>query len=133
MKKRLLLVIPFVLAAQTASAQNCALLSGCAKKVCELESKLSAVSEPHAVARIQAALTETKANCTDKKVATEHTAHDTEHQMKVDKKIAEAKEDIAEAEMKKQKAKAEGKAEKVMKYQHKIEEKQLKIKHLQSE
>jgi len=53
--------------------------------------------------------------------------------MKVDKKIAEAKEDIAEAEMKKQKAKAEGKAEKVMKYQHKIEEKQLKIKHLQSE
>jgi len=132
MKRRLLGIIPLMLVTQVASAQNCTLLSGCAKKVCELESKLSAVSEPHAVARIQAALTETKANCTDEKVAAEHTAHDTEHQMKVDKKIAEAKEDIAEAEMKKQKAKSEGKTDKVMKYQHKIEEKQLKIKHLQS-
>jgi len=133
MKKTLLGMIPLMLAAQVASAQDCTALSGCDKKICELETKLGSVSEPHAAARIKAALAETKANCTDDKVTVDHAAKDTEHQMKTEKKIREAKEDIAEAEVKKQKAQAEGKAEKVLKYQHKIEEKQLKIKHLQAD
>jgi len=133
MKKTILTVAPLIILAQVVSAQSCAEMSGCAKKVCELELKLKGVSEPHAAARIKAAIAETKANCTDGKVASQDAAKQSEHQMKVDHKINDAKEDIAEAQMKKQKAQAEGKTDKVMKYQHKIEEKQMKIKHLQAQ
>jgi len=133
MKKTLTGLLPLILFTQVSYAQSCAELTGCAKKVCELEVKLKSVSEAHAVARIQAALSETKANCTDDKIAVHNEAKNSEHQMKIDKKIREANDDIAEAKLKKQKAQAEGKLDKVHKYQNKIEEKQLKIKHLETD
>jgi len=119
--------------AQVSYAQSCIELTGCAKKICELEVKLKTVSEQHAVARIQTALSQTKSNCTDEKVAAHDMVKSNEHQIKIDHKINEAKEDIAEAKLKQQKAQAEGKLDKVHKYQNKIEEKQLKIQHLETE
>jgi len=133
MKKIILGIAPLVLLSQMTFAQSCVALTGCAKKVCELESKLHSVSEVHAVARIQAAIDDAKANCTDESVAAHDTEHQNKHQVKVDKKIADAQEDLAEAKVKKQKAQAEGRADKVHKYQRKIEEKQQKIQHLQLE
>jgi len=131
MKKSLITVLPLVFVTHMAYAQSCADLSGCAKKVCELETKLKSVSEPHAAERIKMAIAETKANCTDAKATAATDAKSAEQQMKVERKTREAREDIAEAEMKKKHAEAEGKMDKAQKYQHKIEEKQLKIKHLQ--
>ena len=133
MKKTLMAIAPLMILAGAAYADSCAELSGCAKKVCELELKLKSVSEPHAAERIKMAIAETKANCTDAKAAAHDAAKQSEHAMKVDHKIDEAKEDIAEAQMKKEHAQAEGKSDKVMKYQHKIEEKQMKIKKLEGE
>jgi len=80
------------------------------------------------MARIQTALSETKANCSEGKSV----IYD-EHQMKIEHKIREANKDITEAQLKKEKAQSEGKLDKVAKYQHKIEEKQLKIKALEAE
>jgi len=133
MKKIVLAIVPMVMISQIAYAESCAEMSGCAKKVCELETKLKSVTEEHAAARIRAAIAETKANCTDESAAAHDAAKQSEHQMKMDRKIGKAKEDIAEAEMKKQKAQAEGKADKVRKYERKIEEKQMKIKHMEAD
>lgn len=131
MKKIAFTLLPAVLLAQFAYADSCANLTGCQKKICELEAKLKGVTEPHAADRIKQAIAQTKANCVDNKVAS--TAKDAENNAKIDKKIGEAKEDIAEANMKKDKAQAEGKADKVQKYQQKVEEKNMKIKHLQEQ
>lgn len=118
---------------QIANAQSCVALSGCAKKVCELQTKLDNLKEPHAIARVQAALADTKANCSDSDVVSETKQKDMKHQMKMDDKIQDAQEDIAKAKVKKAKAQAEGKMDKVQKYQHKIEEKELKIKHIKAD
>jgi hypothetical protein len=133
MKKKILFSIPFILLSQLAYGESCVALSGCDKKVCELKAKLATVSEPHAVARIKLAISETEANCSDKVIEQKEEIKEDKHQTKIDEKVADAKEDIAKAEVKKAKAKAEGKMDKVMKYQHKIEEKELKIKHLKAD
>jgi len=114
-----------------ALATDCSTLTGCQKKICELEVKADALTEPHAKARVETALAETKANCTDTNLAAHDAMKTEKHDMKINHKIAEKKEDIAEAQHKKAKAMAEGKMDKVHKYERKIEEKQLDIKHLE--
>jgi len=116
-----------------ATATDCSTLTGCEKKICELQTKANALTEPHAKARVEAALAETKANCTDSGLAAHDKLESDEHTMKVNHKIEDAKDDIKEAERKKAEAQAEGKADKVRKYERKIEEKQLKIKHLEQD
>ena len=133
MKKLLTTTLALTAMTTLAMATDCSTLSGCKKKICELETKAAMMTEPHAKARLEAALAETKANCSDEKLAAHNELKEEEHSMKTKHKIEEAQQDIEEYEVKKAKASAEGKADKVMKYKHKIEEKALKIKHLQND
>ncbi|HHB75293.1 MAG TPA: DUF1090 domain-containing protein [Desulfobulbus sp.] len=119
-----------VTASYAGTPADCAGKTGCAKKICEIEAQIT-IAQAHnntgQVNRLKAELTDVKANCTKSSVKAE-SAHDN---ARIDRKIADAKEDMAEASEKMEKAKAQGREDKVLKYQHKIEEKQMKIKHLE--
>lgn len=129
MKHTKITLLGMLVAGSAAAYATCADLSGCEKKLCEMKAKLATVSEPHAKARIQAAIEATQASCTDKTAAVT-TPHDAQRAEKKARKIADVRDDIAEAKRKKAKAQSEGKADKVRKYQHKIEEKERKLKDL---
>ena len=131
MKKALLTGIIIIAASSLSYAMDCSNLTGCRKKICELQLKAASLTEPHARARVEAAIAELQANCTESTLSDHEARKSEKHTMKVNHKIEEAQSDIKEYEYKKNKALAEGKKDKALKYQHKIEEKQLKIKHLE--
>ncbi|SFV62741.1 Protein yqjC precursor [hydrothermal vent metagenome] len=115
-----------------AYADDCSALAGCAKKECEINKQLNiakSVNNTGETARLSMVLEKVKATCTEESVD----AKDERKTEKIEKKIAEKKEDIAEHQEDLAEAKAKGKSEKVMKYQHKIEEDQAKIKRLENE
>ena len=115
-----------------AYADACSGLTGCAKKECEINKQLSiakSVKNSGETARLSMVLDKVKATCTQESVS----AKDDRKTEKLERKIAEKKEDMVEHQEDLAEAKAKGKAEKVMKYQHKIEEDQAKIERLKNE
>ena len=116
---------------------DCAGKTGCAKKICEIEVQIGFAQSHNNTAqatRLQAELAAAKANCSDAPAAagqTSNMAHSDAEAAKLDKKIAEKQEDVAEAKARMEKAQAEGRQDKVMKYKHKMEEKQMQVQHLQ--
>ena len=113
-------------------AADCGTLKGCAKKICELQNKIDATTEPHALERLKKALGEAKANCTDGDLKAKARAKADERAQKAERKIEKAKADADKAKAKMEKALSEGKSDKAAKYRRKMEEKLQKAKRLES-
>jgi len=114
-------------------ADTCASRQGCAKKICELQKKVEMTTEPHALARLQKALAEAKANCSDSDLKARAQAKADAHTQKIERKIDEASADAKKAENRMKDAQAEGRSDKAAKYRHKMEEKLQKVKKLQTQ
>ncbi|MGO1750152.1 MAG: DUF1090 domain-containing protein [Marinobacter sp.] len=116
----------FLLAPVSALASSdCGNLKGCERKFCEIETQLNTAQEKgnkHEVGGLQRALEGAREHCTDESLK-EELAED----------IEEAKEDIIEYKADLKEAEEDGKADKVRKYQGKIEEENSKIKRLENE
>ncbi len=133
MKKALILSGALLLSGIALQADTCAALQGCAKKICELQNKVKLTTEPHALARLQKALAEAKANCSDSDLKAKAQAKTDAHTQKIERKIDDASADAKEAQNRMEKAQAEGKNGKAAKYRRKMEEKLQKVKKLQTQ
>ena len=107
------------------ASTDCSNLKGCEKKFCEIERQLDIAQEKDNERKadgLKKALDEAKGHCTDKGFKED-----------LVEEIGEVKEEIAEYESDLKEAKEYGKTDKVRKYQEKIEEEKIKIKHLEDE
>ena len=105
---------------------------GCAKRISDIETQLQFAESAGNAAKViglKKSLANVKQNCTEKSL-TEKSEKKTR---KLNKKVEETKEDIAEHQEKMKEAMSKGKMDKVHKQQRRIEEKQIKLKHLQDE
>ena len=112
-------------ALQTLAASDCNQLKGCDKKFCEIEKQLVIAREQNnrnKISGLTQSLENAKANCTNTALKDDLT-----------KKIHDAKADLAEYESDRKEAEKEGKVKKALKYQNKIDKKNIEIKSLESE
>ncbi|NAZ94995.1 DUF1090 domain-containing protein [Vibrio toranzoniae] len=103
-----------VLSFHSFASSHCGDLSGCERKSCEIEYQIDKAKEygnQHKVDGLTKALKEVKANCTNDGLKD-----------KVAEKIESSEEDLAEYREDLKEAKQSGKAQKVKKYQRKIED-----------
>lgn len=103
-----------VLSFHSFASSHCGDLSGCERKSCEIEYQIDKAKEygnQHKVDGLTKALKEVKANCTNDGLKD-----------KVAEKIKSSEEDLAEYREDLKEAKQSGKAQKVKKYQRKIED-----------
>lgn len=107
------------------ASSDCGNLKGCERKFCEIETQLNIAQKTgnkHKVDGLQRALEGAKEHCTDESLREEL----------VDD-IEEANEDIIEYQTDLKEAEEDGKADKIRKYQGKIDEENSKIKRLEDE
>ena len=103
-----------VLSFHSFASSHCGDLSGCERKSCEIEYQIDKAKEygnQHKVDGLTKALKEVKANCTNDGLKD-----------KIAEKIESSEEDLAEYREDLKEAKQSGKAQKVKKYQRKIED-----------
>ncbi|MGO2318573.1 MAG: DUF1090 domain-containing protein [Vibrio toranzoniae] len=103
-----------VLSFHSFASSHCGDLSGCERKSCEIEYQINKAKEyghQHKVNGLTKALKEVKANCTNDGLKD-----------KIAEKIESSEEDLAEYREDLKEAKQSGKAQKVKKYQRKIED-----------
>ena len=103
-----------VLSFHSFASSHCGNLSGCQRKSCEIEYQIDKAKEygnQHKVDGLTKALKEVKANCTNDGLKD-----------KIAEKIESSEEDLAEYREDLKEAKQSGKAQKVKKYQRKIED-----------
>lgn len=103
-----------VLSFHSFASSHCGDLSGCQRKSCEIEYQIDKAKEygnQHKVDGLTKALKEVKANCTNDGLKD-----------KIAEKIESSEEDLAEYREDLKEAKQSGKAQKVKKYQRKIED-----------
>lgn len=103
-----------VLSFHSFASSHCGDLSGCERKSCEIEYQIDKAKEygnQHKVDGLTKALKEVKANCTNDGL-----------KEKIAEKIESSEEDLAEYREDLKEAKQSGKAQKVKKYQRKIED-----------
>ncbi|NAZ91062.1 DUF1090 domain-containing protein [Vibrio toranzoniae] len=103
-----------VLSFHSFASSHCGDLSGCERKSCEIEYQINKAKEygnQHKVDGLTKALKEVKANCTNDGLKD-----------KIAEKIESSEEDLAEYREDLKEAKQSGKAQKVKKYQRKIED-----------
>ncbi|MGO2159478.1 DUF1090 family protein [Vibrio toranzoniae] len=103
-----------VLSFHSFASSHCGDLSGCQRKSCEIEYQIDKAKEygnQHKVDGLTIALKEVKANCTNDGLKD-----------KIAEKIESSEEDLAEYREDLKEAKQSGKAQKVKKYQRKIED-----------
>lgn len=103
-----------VLSFHSFASSHCGDLSGCERKSCEIEYQIDKAKEygnQHKVDGLTKALKEVKANCTNDGLKD-----------KIAEKIESSEEDLAEYREDIKEAKQSGKAQKVKKYQRKIED-----------
>lgn len=107
------------------ASSDCGNLKGCERKFCEIETQLNTAQEKgnkHEAGGLQKALESAKEHCTDERLREE-----------LVEDIEDAKEDIIEYKADLKEAEEDGKADKVRKYQGKIEEENSKIKRFENE
>lgn len=107
------------------ASSSCEGVTGCDRKFCEIENKLSIAQKhgnDHQVAGLKKALQEAKRHCTDENLR-EDLIND----------IQDAREDLAEYEADLAEAEADGGRDDRRKYQQKIKEEQNEIQQLESE
>lgn len=117
--------VPALASPPASASSTCGNLTGCDKKLCEIQRQLTISQEignKYKSNGLKIALAEAKEHCTDKKLRKD-----------LVEKIAEAKKSITEYEADLKEAKEYGKADKVRKYQEKIENEQSDIKSLENE
>ena len=105
---------------------------GCAAKAAALVKQIKIAEQygnAYKVAGLKQALAEVKAHCTDASVL----ADAQKKVQKLEKKLAEKRDDIAEVQSDLREAKAKGKADKIAKYQRKLAEKQADLREIQQE
>lgn len=103
-----------VLSFHSFASSHCGDLSGCQRKSCEIEYQIDKAKEygnQHKVDGLTKALKEVKANCTNDGLKD-----------KIAEKIESSEEDLSEYREDLKEAKQSGKAQKVKKYQRKIED-----------
>lgn len=107
------------------ASSSCEGVSGCDRKFCEIEHKLSIAKQhgnDHQVAGLEKALKEAKRHCTDEGLR-EDLIND----------LRDAKEDLAEYEADLAQAEADGDADDRRKYRQEIEEEKADIQRLENE
>jgi len=115
----------FSMASPVIASSDCENLKGCEKKFCEIERQLTISLEKgnkYKAKGLRESLKNSRAHCTDKDLEKD-----------LIEEIKEAKEEVVEYESDLKEAKEYGKADKVRKYQEKIEEEKHKIKQLENE
>ena len=107
------------------SAQQCEGLTGCDEKSCQIENQIAQAKKydnQHKVSGLQRALEEVKSHCTNEGL----TEKLTEELNEVNEEIAEYQDDLKEAI-------DDNEADKITKYQQKIDKKQRKAAELEKE
>jgi hypothetical protein len=113
------------ISAPALASTDCNNLKGCERKFCEIERQLNIAQQKNNERKadgLKKALDEAKGHCTDKGL-----------KEGIIQKIDEVNEEISEYESDLKEAKEYGKTGKVRKYQEKIEEEKIKLKHLENE
>lgn len=116
----MLLPSPMVMA-----SSDCTHLMGCERKFCEIETQLAQAKKQHNSHKVNGltkALEAAKANCSNAALRQE-----------LIEDIDDVNQDIAEYTQALKEAKAEGKQDKVMKYQHKLQDERQQLLQLQTE
>lgn len=128
--KKLVSVLAVVAALGLSASAQAA--ESCASKTASLEKEISFAQQHgnlHKIAGLKKALAEVKAHCTDASVL----ADAKKEVKKLEKKVTEKREDIAEVQVDLRKAQAKGDLKKVAKYQKKLAEKQADLGKIQQE